>query len=146
MATSSERKQRWREKHPERDRKRRELDNENRRYAKKVNREEGRDGTHLTCSRKGCNNKGQVHHDDKNRKKVLCRQHHQVVHNARGDGPGSKGPGRHNESDHAGGLIHHPSHDRLKQEIECAGIVHSNEGPVDLLQVNRGCYEAMKKN
>lgn len=145
MASSSVRKQRWREKHPDRDRKRRDKDNENRRYARALNKSKGKEGTKLKCSKKKCNKKGEVHHKDSKKdgkKEVVCRQHHQVEHNKRGDGPGSKGHDRKNEASHGGALIHHPSHDIQKKLNELAGLVHSKEKPVILKSDNNGSYSA----
>lgn len=138
----TDRKAKWRLRHPKRNRERRKLDDENQRVKRKLNKSEGKPSeTPLTCSKTGCNKPGQVHHAG-NKRQVLCRQHHQIPHNKRGDGPGSNGPGRNgtNESSHAGGLVHHPSHELLGCKNPVKGIKHTNEPPVDLAPNGRGGY------
>lgn len=87
---------RWRKRNPKKNRARRDKDNENKRYKRKVNKANGKaSDAPLTCSRSGCNKKGEVHHAG-GKKKILCRDHHNATHKRRGDGPGSAGG--HNES------------------------------------------------
>lgn len=82
---------RWRKNNPDKNRTRRNKDNENKRDKRKINKSNGKDSeSKLICSRKGCNKKGEVHHAGSKRL-VLCRDHHNKTHKARGDGPGSAG-------------------------------------------------------
>ena len=136
----TDRKAKWRKAHPGKNRKRRRLDDENQKYKRDKNKKEGKPSeTPLVCSKKGCKEHGEVHHVDKDKREILCRQHHQKPHKARGDGPGSNGPGRSNEHDHAGGLVHHSSHNIIKESV-IVGIRHSPETPVSLESTKRGTY------
>ena len=136
----TDRKAKWRKAHPKKNRARRKLDDENQRIIRKINKDRGAaPRTPILCTVKGCSGKAEVHHDGDARA-LKCRQHHQKAHNLRGDGPGSAGPGRSNEQDHAGGLVHHSSHEIPECKTQVKGIRHSPEGKV-LLDLNkRGGY------
>lgn len=109
-----DRKARWRERHPERERERRDLDNEARRFKRTVNRAAGLPvDTPLTCSLLGCQKRGEVHHAHGGGFSVACRDHHQDDHNLNHDGPGSNGLNRGSGALSQGsGIIHHPRNGR----------------------------------